>query len=285
MIPVIWHDASFGNWDSGLVAETFNKYPEHFIQYNEKNPPQFDRAIFIVVGKPEVAPVRAYLDNMKEGVVILLSDEDAYFDWKAAIPSHLKVITQYWNPEYKGELTDRILLGVPNRFKDYKINTHLPKKYLWSFIGQVQNNFRQDCVNVLSGLPDGYLYVTDKFGGYGERKFEYQDYLDVCCQSHFVVCPSGSMVCDSFRVYEGMETGAIVITEKRCPRDKEGFNYWNEVYPQHRLLVVDKWEDLLTTYNPKVLQSITTADVQNKWWFDYKKELEQKLLNIANATL
>jgi hypothetical protein len=138
-------------------------------------------------------------------------------------------------------------------------------------------------LNVLRTLPGGFLHITDLFGGEGEKGMDYQSYLDVCCQSKFVICGAGSMNVDSFRVYESMSCGAIPITEKRCQRDPEVFNYWNEVYPGHRLLTVDNWGELLTSYNPAYLENLTSTLIQNQWWWNYKKVIEQKLFN-ATAT-
>lgn len=279
MIDTIWWNRSRGNWDSGLIAEIFDKHPDVFIQHNTEMVPAFERAIVIVVGKPSTGPLRSYLETLKSGLVILTSDEDAYIDWRNAIPKHLDVMTQYYNQEFKSEIKERILLGPPTRIKDYKINKHLPKKYLWSFIGQVSNPFRQQCVDVLKTLPDGFLQICDMFGGYGNGGMEYQEYLDIMCQSSFVVCPSGSMSCDSFRLYEAMECGATPITDVRSPRDLPSFNYWESCYPDNTIPKVSSgWDkrimDFMLEWRPCGF---------NMWWPDYKYQLEQKLLNIANA--
>lgn len=273
---VIWYDAARGNWDSGLICSIFDKHPETFPQHNSKELIYPDKAIVIVVGRPEVAPLRAYLDKLKSGLVILTSEEDAYFDWKAAIPSHLEIWTQYYSPSKEGIKT-RLLLGAPNRLKDFKINLDLPKKYLWSFVGQVQNPSRQACVEVLKGLPDGFLHIADGFGGV--NGLNYQDYLDVMCESKFVICPAGSMCVDSFRFYEAIECGAIPITEKRAPRDKETFNYWSECGVEFQWAPLDKWE----TLNLVIRNADEFYYGQYKnWWDDYKQDLEQKLLSYAD---
>ena len=277
MINVIWYDGQRGRWDHGLLLSIFDKHPDIFIQYNEVLPPkETKRSIVVVAGCPSPERLYGYLSTLPDSVVILVSDEDAYFDWKSAIPSQHTIITQYWNPELKGDIKERILLGAPARLKDYKINTHLPKKYLWSFIGQVQNEFRQKCVDVLKTLSDGFLHIVPQFGG-GEGGIEYQDYLDICCQSRFVICPSGSMTAETFRAYEAMECGAIPICDQRSPRDVAAFNYWREVYPYNKLHSLSNWEQL-----PELLKlEWEPPSYVNKWWFDYKKELEQKLLRYA----
>lgn len=298
MTPVIWYDQCKGNWDHGTLMEIFDKHPDLFPQFNQKERLSCfsNKAIIIVAGKPNGDMLFDYLQNyfgLMGGIVILTSEEDAYFDWKKAIPSKFEIWTQYYSPSTKSDIKTRLLLGAPHRIKDYKINKHLPKKYLWSFVGQVQNPFRQSCVDVLKTLPDGFLRIVEGFGGQGEGAMEYQQYLDIMCESHYVICPAGSMCVDSFRLYEAIECGSIPITDCRSPRDNKDFCYWEDVCPAASgiLSIMPKkdfpsywhsWNDvgdfLRKTQNPPHIM-----EDQNYWWFEYKKNLEQKLLSYANG--
>lgn len=281
MIPVVWYEGQQGRWDHWILMRTFEKYQWLFRQHNEPESKIFDRAIIIIAGKPDVQKVRQYLDNINSGVVIMMSEEDAYFDWKAAIPENkFEIWTQNWHQSTKDEIPieNRILLGIPYR-KGYKFNKELPKKYLWSFVGQVQNPFRQQCVNVLKKLPDGYMKIVRGFGGGVSGGVEYQEYLDIIAQSKFVICPSGSMTVETFRVFEAMECGSIPITDRRCPRDPEGWDYWEKVVPNNNLFTVPNWEDIgdiLDSYD-----DFPHPDMMNQWWEDYKNELETKLIKLA----
>lgn len=283
MIPVIWWNICRGNWDHGTMLEIFEKNPDKFRQWNDErwlDPMHHKKAIVIIAGKPDIQPLHDYLKRFESAIVILTSEEDAYFEWQKAIPSNCEIWTQYYNPSTKSDIKTRLLLGAPLRIRDYKINKHLPKKYRWSFVGQVQNPFREECVKVLKTMANGYLREVEMFGGHGKNGMDYQEYLDIMCQSEYVICPAGSMCVDSFRVYEAMECGAIPVTDVRAPRDPKGFDYWHEVYPQNRLITVLDWNWL-----PEMLPHHTlTADVRNTWWnFRYKPELERKLLEYANG--
>lgn len=280
-MQVIWYEAMRGSWDHGLLCEIFDSYPDTFNQHNTKELLVFDKAIIMVVGKTDVKKLNDYLNKFKSGIVILMSEEDAYFDWKSAIPEHFEIWTQYYHPSTKNDprITNRLLLGPPNRIKDYKINKHLPKKYLWSFVGQVQNKFREECVKVLRTLTDGFLQEVEMFGGNGKNGMDYQEYLDIMCQSKFVICPAGSMTADSFRVYEAMECGAIPITDVRSPRDSNSFDYWHSVYPRNSLVTIYDWNSL-----PWLLDKgrLDTSIVINDWWHRYKNDIKQKLIDEAN---
>jgi hypothetical protein len=275
-MKVIWYNASKGNWDSGLLCSIFDKHPDKFEQHNSKELIYPDKAIVIIVGRPDVNEVSYYLNQLNEATVILTSEEDAYFNWKA-LPQRHEYWTQYYHPNKSGIAT-RLLLGAPNRIKDYKINLDLPKKYLWSFVGQVQNPSRQQCVDVLKTLPDGFLHIVEAFGGQGNG-IEYQEYLDIMCQSKCVICPSGSMCVDSFRFYEAIECGAIPITEKRSPRDSKDFDYWLECGIPDKFVRVESWKQIsnLTDTNFDDMKTLSL-----NWWNGYKQELENKLLALCN---
>jgi hypothetical protein len=287
MIPVIWYNQCRGNWDHGTLLSIFEKHPDYFPQYNSKELVSCynDKVIVIVSGKPDVDDLRDYLQNSfgpLGGIVILTSEEDAYFEWKLAIPSKFEVWTQYYSPSTKSDIKTRLLLGPPLRIKDYKINKHLPRKYIWSFVGQVQNPFRQECMDALKfwGTRYSFLQEVEMFGGNGANGIEYQEYLDIMCQSRYVICPPGSMCVDSFRLYEAIACGAIPITNKRSPRDQEGLNYWDEVYPNHGILTVDNWKDIGSLIFDLENNHIK-VDRDGLWYEQYLKDLEKKLLNVA----
>lgn len=282
MVNVIWYNGCRGNWDHGLLMDVFDKYPDLFIQHNNRNVNFIypNKSIVIVSGKPDVEGLRYYLSMVNFCILILTSEEDSFFDYKSVIHPGVEVWTQYYYSN-KSDIKERMLIGPPNRLSIYKIKTDLNRKYLWSFVGQVQNPSRQKAVEVLKTIPHGFMHIADSFGGV-ENGIVYQEYLDIMCQSIFVICPSGSMCVDSFRLYEAMECGAIPITEVKSPRDEEGFNFWNEVYPQNEVIAVRDWEELHAIINPKDNFQRPDWIINNKWYFNYKLELEQKLLNYAN---
>lgn len=271
-INIIWYNGFKGNWDAGLLASIMDN-DERFIQHNTKDNPVFDEAIIILGKQVELEKVRNYLAQFKKGTVILASDEDSEWDWKYVIPSHLKAWTQYYFRN-KEEIKERLLLGFPTRLKDIAVNKNQERKYLVSFVGQVQNPHRQSCVNALKEIPNHFIKLADGFGGV--NGLEYQDYINIFCQSKVVLCPSGSMCTDSFRTYEALECGALPIVEPRSPRDEKHFNYWKEV-SAGILPCVHDWNDIAYILNDeKFIEQKTKECIE--WWNNYKVELKQKLL-------
>lgn len=271
-INIIWYDGFFGCWDHGLLASIFNS-DLRFIQHNSGRP-VFDEAI-IIMGKPnDLNGVHEHLSKFKKALIILTSDEDSMWDWRSFIPAHLEVWTQYY---YKNKLQikERLLLGFPTRLKDVSINKEQERKYFCSFVGQIQNSHRQKCVDALKQIPDHFIKIADGFGGV--NGLEYQDYINILCQSKVVLCPSGSMCTDSFRVYEALECGALPIVEPRSPRDEKHFNYWKEVYAGI-LPCMDDWASL-----PFILKDTQYIEERTQqclfFWNNYKQELKNKLLS------
>ncbi len=271
-INIIWYDGFFGCWDHGLLASIFNADPR-FVQHNSGRP-VFDEAI-IIMGKPQDhLAVFDHLSKFKKALVILTSDEDSMESWKSFIPDHVQVWTQYYH-ENKSPIKDRLLLGFPTRLKDVTVDKTLERKYFCSFVGQVQNSHRRKCVDALEKIPGHFMKLASGFGGV--NGLEYQDYINILCQSKIVLCPSGSMCTDSFRVYEALECGALPIVEPRSPRDEKHFNYWKEVNADI-LPCLDDWGSL-----PFLLQDTQYIEERTRqclsWWDNYKQEFKQKLIN------
>lgn len=276
-INIIWYDGFFGCWDHGLLASVFES-DSRFVQHNTKERLVFDEAI-IIMGKPkDFDSVTEHLNKFKRGIVILTSDEDSEWDWRSVIPKHLTVWTQYYFHN-KQEIKERLLLGFPTRLKDFSIDTSIERIYSCSFVGQVQNPYRQKCIRELKKIPNAFIQIADGFGGV--NGLEYQDYLNILCQSKVVLCPSGSMCTDSFRVYEALECGALPIVEPRSPRDMPGFNYWREANPELHYLgilpCVEDWKDISFILKDEIWIKERTEQCQI-WWTEYKYELKYKLL-------
>lgn len=275
MINVIWYNGCFGNWDHGLLASLMDG-DARFVQHNHKDSnPVHDEAI-IIVGKPQdPAGLRNYLVQIKKGIIILVSDEDSEWDW-TVIPAHLQIWTQYYFRN-KEAIEERMLLGFPTRLKDVTINKNMERLYYVSFVGQVQNQHRQQCVKELKKIPNNFIKISDGFGGL--NGLEYQDYINILCKSKIVLCPSGSMCTDSFRVYETLECGALPIVETRSPRDSKNFDYWFEINKDVPFPFVDDWADLqslLEAGGEKWIKLKTKECID--WWNNYKIQIKEKLL-------
>jgi len=270
--PIIWFDGFKGNWDSGLIASIIEDNP-NFNEVNSKDNPVFDNVI-VLVGKTDKYRLRAYLEKTKQALVILMSDEDSAFDWEFCKLPHVKFWTQYHFRNKEG-IKKRIPLGVPNRFKNYEVK-NLERKYSVSFVGQVQNPHRQQCVEVIKSIPNSFVHIASGFGGV--NGLEYQDYLDILCQSEIVVCPSGSMCADSFRVYEAIECGALPIADANSPRDYIDFNYWQQC--NFNVASVKSWKDLPDLINLTYMKE--QREITANWWKHYKQVLRFDLETYFN---
>lgn len=271
MINVVWFNGFKGNWDHGLLASIMDN-DTRFVQHNSPENPALEEAIVIMGKIKDQDQARNYLAQLRKGIVILASDEDSEWDWRSIMPPHIKVWTQYYFRN-KSEITDRLLLGAPTRIREVDM-TARARQYSCSFVGQVQNPHRRSCVQAITGIQGHYLKIAAGFGGV--NGLGYQDYINTMLESKVVLCPSGSMCTDSFRVYEALECGALPIVEARSPRDEKHFNYWRECGAS-LIPCVQNWSDAhLILQDHAFIEHKTTECIA--WWKDYKIQLKNKLL-------
>lgn len=276
-MQVIWFEGQRGRWDHGMLMDVFYKHLDIFDQYNEPRLPSWgvESAIIVVAGDHDKDVLNEFLSTLRSALVIYTSDEEAR--WEIVKMPHVEVWSQYWKAGM--EVDYKMLMGYPSRLGEFKINSHLPKEYLWSYVGQVQNEFREECVKVLKTLDGGKLQTVEFFGGIGKGAIDYQEYLDIICKSKYVICPPGSFSVESFRLYEALECGSIPITQMRSPKHPKDFNWWKEVYPDHNLMLIEHWNDLGAAWFDD--QYYKERLKYNDWWPVYKEKLEKKLISYA----
>lgn len=153
------------------------------------------------------------------------------------------------------------------------------KKYVWSFLGQVQGKPTRK--NMLAELKKvrgkHFIHITEKWNDV--KQINTQDYKKILAESIFVPCPSGwggaKGLKDCFRLYESLEAGSIPIVEK------DDFAYFDKFFPGHPFLQIPSdWsgigndlESLLS--EPQKLQEYNNQLIE--WWSNYKNNLKLKI--------
>ena len=79
-------------------------------------------------------------------------------------------------------------------------------------------------------LPKNYFMFTDNFG----KGFDQKSYSNLLSSSKIVLCPRGWTNTESFRIYEAMKAGCVVITEALPDR-----SYYKGI----PVMQVDNWKD------------------------------------------
>lgn len=272
MTPVFWHNWK-GNWDCSLLRHTIEQSGS-FIEYEgtpaEHKARGLDGGVVIFGYQEDPAELIDFLNSLKWFILIYVSDECNRLDF-SLIPKHGKIWTQCWTTA-KQEVDRHLLLGY--RYDTIKIIETLnkDKRYLWSFVGQVQDS-RVETYKKIEKLPigSGKLIKTTGFGGQNDG-LPYVDYLQIFCNSKIVICPMGNNCPDTFRMYEALEAGALPIVE--------GERYWAEFnipFP-----CIEHWTELewiINNYELHPEEVIRDTEKAVMWWKEYKRKVLSDLMS------
>jgi len=287
-IPVLWYQGTKGMWDHGIVAEFLNGtlygaglVPRDFDERLTRDHPG-EGSVLVVCGgayREQASTIVEHLNSYPWSVCILTSDEGHGFQWQV-LPTGANRSTwvQYPCPG----VHDLIPLRLPTGFRcDTRSTLQVARSvsrardYVWSFAGQVQHEFRRECVRQAQALTrPGHLFVSNKGFASG---YPYQEYVDILLRSQTVLCPAGSDSPDSFRVYEALEAGALPICDRRMPTWSKEQDYWQFLWgEQPPYPVVDHWSEL-----PEVLNSVVGSQhIINRsaaWWIGKKRQMAWSL--------
>jgi hypothetical protein len=157
------------------------------------------------------------------------------------------------------------------------------RRYAWSFIGEAGKSSRPDAVKELSPIEPHFCFSTTTVPGMtffqrsaqARKRISRADVVAILGQSAFAPSPMGNANLECFRVYEGLECGAIPIVERRL-----GIDYYRSLFGDHPILTVRSWsearriiEDLLR--NPERMDELQKQCVQ--WWRQYKSIMVERV--------
>jgi hypothetical protein len=151
------------------------------------------------------------------------------------------------------------------------------RKYLWSFLGDVNKSSRLDMARELLRVEPHFLFPTDKVPGLtvynrtskGPRRFSREFCAEVMSQSVFAPGPMGNVHAECYRPFEALESGTIPILEKRLTLD-----YYRTLLGDHPIPTVRSWAEarhLISEFakTPARLDDLQTQCIE--WWRDFKK--------------
>ena len=291
--PVIWAFGNRGDRCHGLIEDalagefgatglTFT----HYLDLSSAGLPAARGAIVVVSGgvqRDYHKEITAALDRLDWALVLLSADEQTEYPWETLKGPRRKV----WIQMPCGAKTagcDRVFpIGYPRGTR--QILASLPKpqaqrRYPWSFVGQMQNEQRRDCIVTLDARKDGGL--VRRTAGFAQG-YDKAEYLKILLDSYLAPGPAGMYTADCFRFWEALECGCLPV----CDRRKNGanppsYNYWNDLLgggPPFPTL--DRWSEfnaIADRYaaDPKLRQADT--DKAAAWWTDYKVEFAKNLV-------
>ena len=153
------------------------------------------------------------------------------------------------------------------------------RKYVWSFLGQMNKSSRPDMARALSHVTPNFLFATDDLPGFvihnklqggGRRLFNKKDFAEFLFESSFSPSPMGNANIECFRVYEALECGSIPIVEKRMTLD-----YYKDLLGPHPMPTVRSWPQARGLIR-ELLRSPAHMDALQReclaWWKRYKAD-------------
>ena len=257
----------------GLLNDAFDSYGDLFTHYSgwDGMPKIPEYAVLIIHGghlRYQTDLINEKAQQLQGVLFIIIGDEEADFDESKLWTRNFLVWRQSPIPG-KSNASRYPVVGYPVDCRELLVHGQ-ERIYDFSFCGQVTHIRREQCVEAARNIRNGYLHTTKQF----YSGLEHAEYFKILGQSKIVLCPSGPVNADTFRMAEALEAGAIPVCDEFPGwRDQPTTGIFNMLFQQgYPFPVVKNWSEL-----PSVMESILNNydEVQRTvsfWWAAYKAE-------------
>lgn len=258
-------------WDHGFLDEYLFPQFKHVVHELDHLTEELQGAVVVLPARAQaesVEKINRELSKLKWCIVMLTGDEESVFPWREL--KHPRMLVWVMSPK-KGihdDAANRMGSGYRKEAPEIlKKIGQVDKVHDWSFSGQVTHDKRKQCVEELKKIDgNGYLRETKGFG----QGAEYEEYLDIMAHSKFVMCPSGPVSPDSFRLYEALEAGCIPIADSG--------DYWSYLFDEPvPFPVLTDWSKLPETFPTLLTNYQALANRVFAWWQLYKRKMADTL--------
>lgn len=148
-----------------------------------------------------------------------------------------------------------------------KIFSKISNKFLYSFLIRLGLKKKFTSRNMSIGVNgNNYIKFTDGFNGQGGG-LSYNEYFKLLSNSKIVLCPRGYISSETFRHYEAIKSGSIIITEK-LPK-----TYF---YKNSRFIEINNWKEGLVKAEKLILNLAKLNSMQKINNSYYKNFLSEK---------
>lgn len=236
-------------------------------------PANSEGAVVVVHGEHmagQVEELRSWSAPLSWMLMIIMGDELRTFDSLPFVGSRRKIWRQYPLPGKHDHEDRRLVAGYPSDCPAYleHLQMELSRKVLdWSYMGQVNNLSRRQCVTQLKMVNRGYLYESPGFW----LGLPHAEYYKRMAESKVVACPAGGAFPESLRMGEALEAGCVPIVEDRVIN---GVSYWKYVLgeePPFPTLVY--WTDFPRLMDQALRDWPSSRDKLQVWWAKYKAKM------------
>jgi len=297
VINCVWSEESLSadnrSWYAiaTLVNNALDLAEVGFVHRNgfKQMPNDADGAVVIIHGEhqaTQVQPVIDHINRMRWSVVIVIGDEGARFPVDRLQGGRRKVWVQMPVPGRHDWVDRRLICSYPHDCQSYlKLVGPQERDLNWSFAGQVNHQWRRECVQVLRGMTNGYLFESPTFWNGIPR----ENYYRVMLRSKVVACPAGSCTPDTIRVAEALEAGCVPIVEDRWPPfypqgSKVKTGYWKYVLGEDPPFpLIYDWREFPGMLAQEIAKWPVNAVRLSNWWSEYKAKWPRFLKEDIDA--
>lgn len=192
------------------------------------------------------------------------------------------VIRDYFNPNLQRSKVYFIPIGFRQELADSvrKLTPPDVRRFAWSFVGNLKGD-RDHMLSVFNRITPNRQEAHSS-GFMGSLPLTDDEVARVLVDSHFVLCPFGSLSPDTWRIMEALEAGAIPVTVSLC-----GVDYFRFIFGDHPFVTADSWEraaDVVAEMMSDDAALTEKRSAVSEWYRDYKSRLSQDLLSILRGS-
>ena len=226
------------------------------------------------------ASIQALIARCRPEVLIHLSDEKLRHR-SASYKQARIVFRSYFNPN----LLRRNVFFIPIGYNEDLVHglsrprDPIERSVSWCFFGNEKGD-RRRMLEVFRLIPNG-IWSLGRSGFMKNLEVTNERLGQLMVDSHFVLCPFGSLAPDTWRIMETLEAGAIPVTIKM-----RGVDYFQFIYGHHPFVVADSWfiasQEIEALLRNKELLRERHQQVES-WYRDFKENLSDDVAKILQG--
>jgi hypothetical protein len=262
-------------WEPPYILESLRYLSDLSDDYN-----------FIIARTNNIDELNILKNNIitgKKNVLILLSDEVGINNWKDGpyfMRDELHCIFRTYNNRtlYDNEFIYPIPCGFScgvgvhsedgnkNIYRDFNFCSRPLKdrKYDIFFSGQLDSH-RKECLHYVNKISNSFNCLINPTTSFA-KGFSLNEYYDHLENSKIAIVPRGVCVPESFRYFESMKSGCIIISS--YPVNDKNFQIW--YYEKSSAIFLENWSQLTKELVEDILQvnNLNKYDLLNKEYFE-----------------
>jgi hypothetical protein len=144
-------------------------------------------------------------------IPVVTGDEGSVYPWHYQLSCHQLSFKCNYSSQY--EKMGVTIIPIESRLGFYSLlSSFTPwhqRQYKYSFVGGKKPS-RVQLIEQLEKNSNGYLQSSDNFGG----SLSMEQYAKIIGNTKIAPCPDGNMLCETFRHFEALDMGCIIVSCK-----------------------------------------------------------------------